>query len=176
MVPASLFRSSLLLGSIASRVVPAVMALPASQPVPVHHLVSSGVAGLMGSVVNLLPVECTEGRRASAALFGRRPAHILSLVTLLFLAVLLFCAVTTMSSAGDGVGAVTALSLATTTFDGMSFFWAGLASVLRLKGGEDVPVKDDVTEVSNWRFRVFIGCMVLVAAVLMPFPGGLGLV
>jgi len=55
-VPASMMKSSLLIGSICSVVAPKIMLLPLSRPVPIHPLFLVGLAGLLATSLNLLPI------------------------------------------------------------------------------------------------------------------------
>jgi len=55
-VPASMMKSSLLIGSVCSVVAPKIMLLPFSQPVPIHPFFLVGFAGLLMTSLNLLPI------------------------------------------------------------------------------------------------------------------------
>ena len=55
-VPASMMKSSLFIGSICSFIAPKIMLLPPSQPVPIHPFFLIGFAGLLMTSVNLLPI------------------------------------------------------------------------------------------------------------------------
>jgi len=150
MIPVAVLKSSFLVGSIVSAIAPKIMTLPLSQPIPIHPLVLIGLAGLLSSAINLLPLGRLDGGRASSAIFGRRSAYLLSLLTLTFLAV-----------------------LALTGSSTVSIFW-GLIVTLFQRDAE-IPVRDGVSGVDEGRFGVYVGSLVLVGLVLAPFPGGAGM-
>lgn len=107
LIPCAGLHSSFLIGSIASLVVPKAMLAPLSQPIPVHPLFMIGLAGLMMSAVNMLPFGRLDGGRAANSIFGRQRAHVLSFLTLLFMAF------TILSSSNDVItswGAVIVLT------------------------------------------------------------------
>ena len=55
-VPASMMKSSFLIGTLVGVVAPQLMLLPLSQTIPVHPLFLVGFTGLIMSAVNLLPI------------------------------------------------------------------------------------------------------------------------
>ena len=55
-VPASMMKSSFLIGTLVSVVAPQMMLLPLSQTIPIHPLFLVGFTGLIMSAVNLLPI------------------------------------------------------------------------------------------------------------------------
>jgi membrane-associated protease RseP (regulator of RpoE activity) len=61
LVPAAVLKSSFLIGSIATLVAPQSMLVPLSQPIPVHPLFMIGLAGLIMSAVNMLPIGRLDG-------------------------------------------------------------------------------------------------------------------
>jgi len=147
-VPAALFKSSLLVGSIVSMLAPKVMMLPLSQPIPVHPLFMIGLAGVVSSALNLLPIGRLDGGRAATAVFGRRSSYILSILTLAYLA-------------------LSALTGTSTT----SIFWGFLVSVFQRL--PEIPIRDEISEVDNLRFGLYVVSVVITIIVLAPFPGAL---
>lgn len=61
LVPAAVLKSSFLIGSIATLIAPQSMLVPLSQPIPVHPLFMIGLAGLIMSAVNMLPIGRLDG-------------------------------------------------------------------------------------------------------------------
>jgi membrane-associated protease RseP (regulator of RpoE activity) len=147
-VPVALFKSSLLVGSIVSFLAPKVMMLPLSQPIPVHPLFMIGLAGIVSSALNLLPIGRLDGGRASTAIFGRRSSYIISILTLAFLA-------------------LAALTGSSTT----SIFWGFIVTVFQRL--PEIPVRDEISEVDNVRFGLYVLSVVITILVLTPFPGAL---
>jgi membrane-associated protease RseP (regulator of RpoE activity) len=131
LVPAAVMKSSFLLGSIASILAPKSMLVPLSQPIPVHPLLMIGLAGLIMSAVNLLPIGRLDGGRALMAAFGRRTASVISLLTLLTMA---FCSFTGSS--------------------GVVIFWGAL--VVMTQRLPDIPAVDEVTAVNRLRSNCYI--------------------
>lgn len=148
-VPAALFKSSFLVGTIVSIFAPKLMALPLSQPVPIHPSFLIGLSGIFASAVNLLPIGRLDGGRMCCAAFGRRNAYLISLLTTLFLA-------------------VSALTESST----ISIFWGLLVSLFQRT--QDIPARDDLSEISNARFALYLFSILFTALILAPFPGGLG--
>jgi len=149
-VPVALFKTSLILGSIVSFLAPKIMLLPLSQGVPVHPMFLIGFAGLISSSLNLLPIGRLDGGRIATALFGRRTAYPLSLLSLLLLAL---------------------ASLTGTSH--VSIFFGLVVTVFQRQA--EVQVKDEVTEVEGGngvRLGIYSTLMLLVALTLIPFPGG----
>jgi membrane-associated protease RseP (regulator of RpoE activity) len=131
LVPAAVIKSSFLLGSIASILAPKSMLVPLSQPIPVHPLLMIGLAGLIMSAVNLLPIGRLDGGRALMAAFGRRTASVISLLTLLTMA---FCSFTGSS--------------------GVVIFWGAI--VVMTQRLPDIPAVDEVTAVNRLRSNCYI--------------------
>jgi Zn-dependent protease len=131
LVPAAVMKSSFLLGSIASILAPKSMLVPLSQPIPVHPLLMIGLAGLIMSAVNLLPIGRLDGGRALMAAFGRRTASVISLLTLLTMA---FCSFTGSS--------------------GVVIFWGAI--VVMTQRLPDIPAVDEVTAVNRLRSNCYI--------------------
>jgi len=148
-IPAALFKSSFLVGTIVSAITPKLMTLPLSQPVPIHPFFLIGLSGIFVSAVNLLPIGRLDGGRMCIAVFGRRSAYLISLLTTLFLA-------------------ISALTGSST----ISIFWGLLVTLFQRT--QEIPVRDDLTEVSNSRFVIYAFCILFTTMVLAPFPGGHG--
>ena len=147
-VPAALMKSSFLIGSIASIVFPKVMLAPLSQPIPIHGLFLVGLAGLFISSVNLLPIGRLDGGRASMAAYGRRSASLISLLSLLVLAFYSF----------NGQS-------------GVVLFWGALV-VLTQQRLAEIPVRNEVTEISGLRVAIYNTLLALSLLTIAPFPGG----
>jgi len=148
-IPAALTKMSFLVGSITTVLAPKIMMMPLSQPIPVHPLFLIGFAGLVGSALNLLPIGKLDGGRASTAIFGRRTSYLISIQTLFLMAV---CALT-------GISAI-------------SIFWGLLITLFQRNA--DVPIRDELTEVNDVRYKVYIFSIVLAVLTLVPFPGSMG--
>lgn len=146
-VPAAITKTSFLVGTITSFLAPKVMSLPASQLIPIHPIFLVGFAGLISSALNLLPIGRLDGGRACTAILGRRSSYIVSFATLLFLAV----AALTQTSA-------------------ISIFWGLLVTLFQRNA--DIPMRDELSDVDDFRVGVYISCIVLVILTLAPFPGG----
>jgi membrane-associated protease RseP (regulator of RpoE activity) len=145
-VPAVLVKMSFLVGSITSVLAPKVMMLPLSQPIPIHPLFMIGFTGLVGSALNMLPIGKLDGGRACNAVLGRRPAYLISLISLLFMAI-----------------------SALTGFSTISIFWGLIITLFQRNA--DVPVRDDLTNVNDFRMGVYIFSIILTVLTLAPFPG-----
>lgn len=145
-IPAAMMKISFLVGSITSFFAPKVMQVPLSQPIPIHPLFVIGFAGLVSSALNMLPVGKLDGGRASTAVFGRRSSYLVSLLTLLMMAI----------SALSG-------------FSKISIFWGLIITLFQRNA--DVPIKDELSEVGDIRRGVFAFAMGLSLLTLMPFPG-----
>jgi hypothetical protein len=150
-VSASILRSSLLSGSILAWLAPKVMMMPLSQPVPVSPLFLVGLVGSISSALNLLPMYRLDGGRACASAMGSRFAAVASAATLLFLL--------SISFNPDSFGIA---------------FWWGMAVVF-LQRKPDVPARDDVTELDDFRFGAWLASLAASILTLAPFPGGPGI-
>ena len=148
-VPVGLFKSSLLVSMLLSWTAPKLMILPLAQPVPVHPLLISGFAGLVSSALNLLPVFRLDGGRMIQAVFGTRDNGIWSGTTLMCM-----------------------LSLVISGASTIALTW-GLLIIL-LQRHTEVPVRDDVTPVNDFRFRAWLGAITAAILTLSPLPGGPG--
>ncbi|KAL3764802.1 hypothetical protein ACHAWU_006219 [Discostella pseudostelligera] len=135
MVPAAMMKSSLLIGFI---------------PVPIHPFFLIGLAGLVMSAVNMLPIGRLDGGRACMAAFGRRVASSISFLSLLMLAIYSF-----------------------TSLSGIAVFWGSLI-ILSKQRFSDVPCIDEVTTVGEHRVYTFIALVALALLTLSPYPGGIG--
>jgi len=147
-VPAAVMKSSFLIGSIASIVFPKVMLAPLAQPIPVHGLFLVGLAGLVSSSVNLLPIGRLDGGRASMAAYGRRSASLISLLSLLVLAFYSFSGVS-----------------------GVIIFWGALV-VLTQQRLAEIPARNEVTGINGIRVSIYNTLLILSLLTLAPFPGG----
>lgn len=136
MVPAAVMKSSFLIGSIASVIMPKAMLVPLSQPISVHPFVMIGLAGLIMSAVNLLPIGRLDGGRASMAAFGRRTASALSFISLLVMAFYSF-----------------------TGSSGVIIFWGAL--VVMTQRLPDIPAMDEFTGITKFRSNGYI-CLLLL--------------
>ncbi|CAM9460705.1 unnamed protein product [Chrysoparadoxa australica] len=130
-VPAALFHSSLLIGSITATVLPSVMTQALSLPVPIHPLVVIGVTGVLVNALNLMPIGRLDGGRASMAVLGRRTSGLVGTLTL----------------------GLQALSAVFNNYS-LQLFW-GLVVILTQRM-PDIPAVDEVTEVDNTRTAVTI--------------------
>lgn len=150
-VPAAVFKSSFLVGSILSSLASKTMMVPLSQPIPIHPLFVVGYAGLIASALNLLPIFRLDGGRAFSAAMGSRQTSMISVSALLLL-------ISQSLSGGSGVGLAWGLM------------------VLFFQRREEIPARDEVTEVDNFRFGTWLFSQLLSAAVLIPFPGHRGVI
>lgn len=146
-LPAAVFKSSLLVGALSSLALPAVLDASLQTPIPVHPLAVIGVLGLIGQAFNFMPVGRLDGGRCSTAVFGRRPAALVSTLTLLL-------------QAGAGFFAGSSLQL----------FW-GIVVVL-FQRDQDIPAMDDITAVDDGRTALFFALSILTVLTILPFPTG----
>ncbi|KAL3811236.1 hypothetical protein ACHAXA_008995 [Cyclostephanos tholiformis] len=149
-VPAAVMKSSFLIGQIVTIVAPAMILAPLSQPVPIHPLFLVGLAGIVMSAVNMLPIGRLDGGRACAAIFGRRVASLISFMSLIILAYYSLIG-------GSGIAA----------------FWGSLL-ILTQQRLADVPCVNEVTGVGNLRTYMYVGGSFLALLTLLPFLGGIG--
>lgn len=150
MVPAAMMKSSLLIGFIVSIVSPLLLLVPLSQPVPIHPFFLVGLAGLVMSAVNMLPIGRLDGGRACMAVFGRRVASLVSFLSLLMLAIYSF-----------------------TSLSGIAVFWGALVILTKQRFSE-IPCIDEVTSAGENRTYTFIALSALALLILLPYPGGIG--
>ena len=71
-LPAMIFKSSFLAGTLTSWIASKAMMLPLAQPIPVHPLFLVGYSGLMACGLNFLPIFRLDGGRACSAAVGPR--------------------------------------------------------------------------------------------------------
>lgn len=147
-VPAAVMKSSFLIGSIASIVFPKAMLASLAQPIPIHPLFLVGLAGLVSSSVNLLPIGRLDGGRASMAAYGRRSASLISFLSLLVLAFYSFSGVS-----------------------GIIIFWGALV-VLTQQRVSEIPARNEVTGINGIRVSIYNTLLILSLLTLAPFPGG----
>jgi membrane-associated protease RseP (regulator of RpoE activity) len=146
-VPVSMLRSSFLSGSLLTLFVPKTMMLPLSQPIPIHPLFMVGFSGLISSALNLLPMFRLDGGRACSAALGNRIGGFASAGTLLFL-----------------------LSLTLSGSSGLAFAWG--IFVVFFQRRPEIPVRDEVTQIDDFRLGAWIASLATAILALVPFPGG----
>ncbi|CDO97302.1 unnamed protein product [Coffea canephora] len=110
--------------------------------VPCDPLAFAGLLGMVVTSLNLLPCGRLEGGRIAQAMFGRGPANLLSFATSLLLAI------------GGLSGSVLCLA------------WGLFATFLR--GGDEIPAKDEITPLGDDRFAW--GCVLFLICFLTLFP------
>lgn len=145
-LPTMIFKSSLLVGTLTSWIASKVLMLPLAQPIPVHPLFMVGYSGLVVSGLNLLPIFRLDGGRACSAAMGPRQSAVISVSMLLFL-----------------------LSLALSGGSGLGFGWGMFVALFQRK--QEIPARDEVTEVDNVRLGAWMFSFLLAIAILTPFPG-----
>jgi membrane-associated protease RseP (regulator of RpoE activity) len=148
-IPVAVFKSSFLVSSILTYMLPKAMILPQSQPIPIHPLFLIGFSGVFASALNLLPLFRLDGGRACTAVLGPRLGALTSIWTLLLL----------LSYAMSG--------------SGLSWAWGGL--VLLFHRRTEIPARDEVTSVDDVRKGVWIVSILIAVITLAPFPGGPGM-
>eukprot|EP00252_Welwitschia_mirabilis_P014882 TRINITY_DN32946_c0_g1_i1.p1 TRINITY_DN32946_c0_g1~~TRINITY_DN32946_c0_g1_i1.p1 ORF type:complete len:570 (-),score=100.43 TRINITY_DN32946_c0_g1_i1:256-1965(-) len=114
--------------------------------VPVDPLAFAGLLGIVVTSLNLLPCGRLEGGRIAQALFGRKAATLLSLATSLLL----------------GIGALSGSVLC--------LAWGLFATFLR--GGEELPAKDEITPLGDGRY--IFGFLLAVVCFFTLFPNTAG--
>ena len=148
-LPVGIFKSSLLTGMLLSWFAPKTMMLPLAQPLPLHPLFLSGFVGLISSALNLLPIFRLDGGRIAYSVFGHRFLGIASATSLLFM-----------------------LSLTMSGTSSIALTWGLLVTVLQRR--TEVPVRDDVTPVDDFRLGAWVASLTMSLLALAPFPGGPG--
>eukprot|EP00547_Thalassionema_nitzschioides_P018342 CAMPEP_0194254896 /NCGR_PEP_ID=MMETSP0158-20130606/33169_1 /TAXON_ID=33649 /ORGANISM="Thalassionema nitzschioides, Strain L26-B" /LENGTH=739 /DNA_ID=CAMNT_0038993105 /DNA_START=143 /DNA_END=2363 /DNA_ORIENTATION=- len=146
-VPAVITKTSFLVGIITSTIAPDMMAIPDSQLMPIHPIFLVGFAGVVASALNLMPIGRLDGGRASMAIVGRRTSYLVSLASFTILAI-----------------------AALTQTSGMSISWGLLLTLFQRNA--DIPIRDEFSELDDFRVGVYISCIVMAALILAPFPGG----
>jgi membrane-associated protease RseP (regulator of RpoE activity) len=139
-------KSSFLLGSILSWLAPKTMMLPLAQPIPMHPCFVVGASGLISSALNLLPIFRLDGGRACFAAMGQRQGAVLSVFTLLLI-----------------------ISMALSGASSIFLTWTFLVALLQRR--QEIPPRDDVTEVGSTRLTVWLLSFLLSISILAPFPG-----
>lgn len=110
--------------------------------VPCDPLAFAGLLGMVVTSLNLLPCGRLEGGRIAQGMFGRSTANLLSFATSLLLAI------------GGLNGSVLCLA------------WGLFATFLR--GGDEIPAKDEITPLGDDRFAW--GCVLFLICFLTLFP------
>ena len=146
-IPVANMKSSFLLGSILSYLLPKTMMLPLAQPIPMHPLFVVGTSGLLSSALNLLPIFRLDGGRACFAAMGQRQGAIISVFTILWL-----------------------VSLIISGASSILLSWTVLISLLQLR--IEIPCRDECTEVDGKRIWLWLASFVLSMSILIPFPRG----
>lgn len=146
-LPAILFKSSFLIGTLSTTIAPKIMMLPPAQPVPIHPLCCIAQIGLYTSALNLLPLGRTDGGRLSTSVFGPKSAALLSNVVFALMCVI----------------CLTKKSV-------LLIFW-GLLSLIWQRSPE-IPTRDSVTDVNDSRILLYVAVIVVSILTLVPFPGG----
>ncbi|CAM9203970.1 unnamed protein product [Scytosiphon promiscuus] len=145
LVPAGLFHSSLLVGIMTSIGLPNVMGLAVASTVPVHPFAIVGITGIIVNALNLMPIGSLDGGRIAMSAFGRKAGGVLGTVTLLLQAI---------SSVFNNYS--------------LQLFWGLL--VILFQRGQDLPAKDELTEVGDGRI-VTTGLLLFFSLItLIPFP------
>ncbi|XP_028788301.1 probable zinc metallopeptidase EGY3, chloroplastic [Neltuma alba] len=114
--------------------------------VPVDPLAFAGLLGMVVTSLNLLPCGRLEGGRIAQAMFGRSTAAVLSFATSLLLGI------------GGLSGSVLCLA------------WGLFATFLR--GGEEIPAKDEISPLGESRFAWGIVLGLICLLTLFPNGGG----
>lgn len=122
------------------------MMLPLAQPIPMHPCFVVGASGLVTNALNLLPIFRLDGGRACFAAMGQRQGAIISVFTLLL--------ILSMSLSGAS-----------------SIFLSWTLLVVILQHRDEVPVRDDCTEVNGGRLLAWFLSFLLALSILSPFPG-----
>eukprot|EP00903_Cladosiphon_okamuranus_P017721 g16316.t1 len=144
-VPAGLFHSSLLIGIMTSIGLPNVMGLAIASTVPVHPLAIVGITGVIVNALNLMPIGSLDGGRIAMSAFGRKAGGVLGTITLLLQAI---------SSVFNNYS--------------LQLFWGLL--VILFQRGQDLPAKDELTEVGDGRILTTGLLLFFSLITLIPFP------
>eukprot|EP00536_Pseudo-nitzschia_multiseries_P002452 jgi/Psemu1/283725/fgenesh1_pg.33_\ len=147
----SSLKSSFLVGSILSWLLPKTMMLPLAQPIPMHPLFVVGSFGLVSSALNLLPIFRLDGGRACFAALGQRSGAIISAGTVLWIVGNFFSGKT---------GGVPSPS--------MLFYWTVLVALFQSR--VEIPCRDECTEVGGKRQWLWLTSFLLSLSILVPFP------
>ena len=117
-----------------------------AQPVPMHPFFVVGASGLFSNALNLLPIFRLDGGRACFAAVGPRQGAVISVFTLLLLVSMV-------------------LSGASSTL----ITWTMLVALLQRR--QEIPPRDDVTEVDGKRMLLWLLSFLLSVSIVAPFPG-----
>mmetsp|Transcript_5211 Transcript_5211/g.7835 ORF Transcript_5211/g.7835 Transcript_5211/m.7835 type:complete len:118 (+) Transcript_5211:205-558(+) len=112
--------------------------------VPIRMMVAVDATETLTNALNMMPVGRLDGGRAATAVFGRKNAALLGLVTLLVQAVSSF-------------------------FNNYSvqLFWGAL--IIILQRNQEIPALDEISGVDSTRRAVLYVMLVLTALTLSPF-------
>lgn len=148
-IPVAILKSSFLSGTVLTYLAPKTMMMPLSQPIPVSPLFMIGYSGLLSSAFNLLPIWRLDGGRAASAALGPRFGALASAATVFSL-----------------------LSIATSTSASSGAVLGWLVLVVLFQRRPEIPARDEVTEVDDFRLWSWIASLLASIATLAPFPGG----
>lgn len=142
-MPSSLLQTSLLLGTIASAVLPSLTTSPA---VALHPLVLVGFVGTLVNALQLLPIGRLDGGRVATAWLGQSTAAVLSGMCLLLLG---------LSTIFGG--------------DNPILLFFGLV-IIFLQRSQELPCLDDVTGVSTPSQYAAVASIAFSVITLLPYP------
>ncbi|CAN0249781.1 unnamed protein product, partial [Laminaria digitata] len=114
--------------------------------IAVHPLAIIGITGVIVNALNLMPIGSLDGGRIAMSAFGRKAGGVLGTVTLLLQASC--CAVFNNYS--------------------LQLFWGLL--VILFQRGQDLPAKDELTEVGDERMVTTALLLFFSLITLIPFP------
>lgn len=146
-LPVAWFKSSFLSGAILSLLAPKIMALPLSQPIPIHPLFVVGFSGLLSSALNMLPVTRLDGGRAATAAMGKY-GEVASAFTFLFVLISL-------------VSKESASTL----------LWSWVMFIILFQRKPEILSRDNYTEINDLRLNLWMLSVVFSVLALVPFPG-----
>ena len=143
-IPTSLVQSSLLLGSIASLLLPTLTDSPA---VALHPLAVVGFVGAIVNALNLLPIGRLDGGRVALAVLGQSNAGLVSGIALLLVG---------LSTIFGG--------------DNPILLFFGLVIIL-LQRAQELPALDDITGVSDESKIAAAVSLFFALLIILPIPG-----
>ena len=143
-VPSSLIQSSLLLGGIATALLPG-LANGNELAVVLHPLAVVGFVGALVNALQLIPIGRLDGGRVCLAVLGQSAAGLVSGLTTFILG----------------------LTVLNTDSPILTFF---LLVVLFLQRSQELPAKDDLTEVSGAYSAIAFASLALTLTILLPYP------